>query len=38
MASHLAGTAAATAVSEGQSRAQARRALRNRNLQPTSVA
>jgi acyl carrier protein len=38
LASHLAGTAAASAVSEGQSRAQARRALRTRNLQPTPIA
>ncbi|WBY03348.1 LLM class flavin-dependent oxidoreductase [Ramlibacter tataouinensis] len=33
LAAHLAGGAASTAVAQGQSRAQARRMLRNRNLQ-----
>lgn len=33
LAAHLGGGAASTAVAQGQSRAQARRLLRNRNLQ-----
>ena len=36
LAAHLSGGAASTAVSQGQSRAQQRRALRSRNLQPTA--
>jgi natural product biosynthesis luciferase-like monooxygenase protein len=36
LAAHLSGGAASTAVSQGQSRAQQRRMLRTRNLQPTA--
>jgi acyl carrier protein len=36
LAQHLSGGAASQAVSQGQNRAQQRRALRNRQLQPTS--
>ena len=38
LAAHLGGGAASTAVSQGQTRAQARRMLRNRQLQPTPAA
>jgi acyl carrier protein len=38
LAAHLTGGATSTAVSQGQSRAQARRMLRSRQLQPTPSA
>jgi acyl carrier protein len=38
LAAHLAGGATSTAVSQGQSRAQARRMLRSRQMQPTPTA
>jgi hypothetical protein len=38
LAAHLSGGAASTAVSQGQSRAQARRLLRSRQMQPTPTA
>ncbi|MFL6694242.1 MAG: MupA/Atu3671 family FMN-dependent luciferase-like monooxygenase [Ramlibacter sp.] len=38
LAAHLSGGASSTAVSQGQSRAQARRMLRSRQMQPTPTA